>query len=61
MRINQCDLCGRTVEGTIVMVGKLLSGVELCRYCAKPVIEFLEENNLLDKARLQDLATVGNE
>lgn len=57
MRIQQCDICAETIQGTAIIVGKLWLGAELCSTCAKPILEFLEFHNLLKRARLEEYET----
>jgi len=53
MQITKCDKCSVAIDGPIlerasiqVRVGAL-GGVELCKSCAKPVVRFLEQSQLL--------------
>jgi recombinational DNA repair protein (RecF pathway) len=52
MNITKCDICHKTIEdGNEVSVGYLspLPRNSFCLKCAKPVVAFLQKNNLIEK------------
>lgn len=58
MIIRKCDLCNKTIKGKPIVVGRYFGSVELCDKCSQPIVEFLTNNKLLEKAGLKDLKSV---
>lgn len=56
MTTHNCDSCNKTLKDRrFLTVGYIYTGVELCPECARPVILFLQQHNLLKQARLGHL------
>jgi len=51
MTINKCDVCGLEMSGKPIVIGvnSIFPTVDICQTCAKPVINFLNEKQLLQK------------
>jgi ribosome-binding protein aMBF1 (putative translation factor) len=56
MRITKCDACGAEISGKPIIIGvnSIFPTVEICQTCARPVIDFLDEKQLLQD-RLTEL------
>jgi len=51
MRVIKCDLCKKNIQGKPVTAGVgLLSGVELCGKCGKPILIFLRKHKFIEKS-----------
>lgn len=50
MKIIKCDLCKREIDSEPITILGLtpLSRIELCQECAKPIIEFLKKEELIE-------------
>lgn len=56
MNIVRCDACHKTIKKTSesvhIGVGGFFSNhIEICKNCAKPILDFLETKNLIENKK----------
>jgi hypothetical protein len=55
MSSKACNSCGQKFDELIKMAGKLWHGQLLCRDCAQPIIDYLYEYGVLERAGMAHL------
>jgi ribosome-binding protein aMBF1 (putative translation factor) len=55
MLIYRCDLCGNIIEGEPVSANQSYwAHADLCESCGKPILDFLDKNELFDHKAKRD-------
>ncbi len=53
MKINKCDICKKEIKHSeSIDIRVEYDNYELCGGCGAPVLNFLQENNLIDKKEI---------
>ncbi|PIZ61461.1 hypothetical protein COY17_04410 [Candidatus Saccharibacteria bacterium CG_4_10_14_0_2_um_filter_52_9] len=58
MTIRKCDRCKKTIKSRdtfTLRFSKLWQSIELCESCAKPVIQILKKDEILQHSWLKEL------